>query len=609
MKSRWFSSVRILNLDTGLIVLPVVLIMDIIPEPALSDDDVPQRVKNSSQHMFRIRSLFVHKRLDDDVCNQNYVGKGTDDDPYIVDYLHNDRQDAMNFSKGRKWAIAILQSLSTFAVTFASSVYVSGIGGVMQHFDVSEEVAMLGLSLYVLGFALGPLIWAPLSEVYGRQSIFVISFAAYTAFSVAAACAPNITALLVLRFFASAFGSSSMTNTGGVIADMFSKAERGLVTAMFVTTPFLGPALGRWWMPFLHAAIFCPCSPADPYQLFCSGPIAGGFLGETQGWRWILGLIAILGGVIWISTTLATRETYAPFILRRRAKALSRMTGSVYVSRLDAGKPPKTLSKELSVSFTRPWVLLFREPIVLLTSLYVAIIYGTLYMLFSGFDIIFRVGRGWSQGIAGLPFIGVAVGVCLAMLAAGVDNKRYVRLCAAAEAEGRVVEPEARLSTAMAGSIILPIGLFLFAWTTYPSVHWIVPIIGAMFFSCGLVMVFISLMSYVVDSCTFYSSLRDPLQQYSCSPVYRCRLCCFCAGSQFSASVLIRHRISAVHHPNVRETRKSMGELHPRVPGAWVPAIPLSVPQVWSADTLQVQVCFRSSKGTRDDASSARRCD
>ncbi|KAH8907819.1 MFS transporter [Coniochaeta sp. PMI_546] len=426
--------------------------MDIIPEPALSDDDVPQR---------------------------NYVGKGTDDDPYIVDYLHNDRQDAMNFSKGRKWAIAILQSLSTFAVTFASSVYVSGIGGVMQHFDVSEEVAMLGLSLYVLGFALGPLIWAPLSEVYGRQSIFVISFAAYTAFSVAAACAPNITALLVLRFFASAFGSSSMTNTGGVIADMFSKAERGLVTAMFVTTPFLGPALG---------------------------PIAGGFLGETQGWRWILGLIAILGGVIWISTTLATRETYAPFILRRRAKALSRMTGSVYVSRLDAGKPPKTLSKELSVSFTRPWVLLFREPIVLLTSLYVAIVYGTLYMLFSGFDIIFRVGRGWSQGIAGLPFIGVAVGVCLAMLAAGVDNKRYVRLCAAAEAEGRVVEPEARLSTAMAGSIILPIGLFLFAWTTYPSVHWIVPIIGAMFFSCGLVMVFISLMSYVVDSYVVYAA-------------------------------------------------------------------------------------------------------
>ena len=240
----------------------------------------------------------------------------------------------------------------------------------------------------------------------------------------------------------------------------------------------------------------------------CPGPIVGGFLAETQGWRWILGLIAILSGVVSIATTLVTRETYAPFILRRRAKALSRMTGRVYVSRLDAGQQPKTLAQELSVSLTRPLILLFCEPIVLLTSLYISIVYGTLYMFFAGFPIVFEVTRGWSQGIAGLPFVGVAIGVCLATLAAGVDNKRYVRLCATAEAGGFAVEPEARLATAMVGSIVLPIGLFLFAWTTYPSVHWIVPIIGAMFFSCGLVMVFISLMSYLVDSCTFLSLLH-----------------------------------------------------------------------------------------------------
>ncbi|PMD34299.1 MFS general substrate transporter [Hyaloscypha variabilis F] len=453
--------------------------MAALPSPAVSDDDIPQRVKDSSRRMSWIRSLLLRTRLDDEICNQNYAGNGTDDDPYIVDYLDNDRQDALNFSKGQKWAIAVLQSLSTFAVTFASSVYASGIVGVMLRFDVSEEVATLGLSLYVLGFALGPLIWAPMSETYGRKSVFVISYTAYTAFSVAAACAPNITALLVLRFFASAFGSSTMTNTGGVIADMFSKAERGLATGMFVTAPFLGPALG---------------------------PLAGGFLNETQGWRWILGLIAILGGVIWIPTMLATPETYAPFILRCRARALSRMTGSVYLSRLDAGQPPKTLSQELSISFTRPWILLFREPIVLLTSLYIAIVYGTLYMFFAGFPIVFQVTRGWSQGTAGLPFVGVAIGVCLATLAAGVDNKRYVRLCAAAEADGCAVEPEARLRTAMVGSIVLPIGLFVFAWTTYPSVHWIVPIIGAMFFSCGLVMVFISLMGYVMDCYVVYAA-------------------------------------------------------------------------------------------------------
>jgi MFS family permease len=239
------------------------------------------------------------------------------------------------------------------------------------------------------------------------------------------------------------------------------------------------------------------------FLFFTLGPIAGGFLGETQGWRWVLGLIAIMAGVVWISTTLTTHETYVPYILRSRAKALSKMTGNVYVSRPDAGKPPKTLMQELSVALSRPWVLLFLEPIVLLMSLYMSIVYGTLYMFFAAVPIVFQGSRGWNEGTAGLPFVGVAIGVCSATMLAGVENKRYVRLCETLAAKGATVKPEARLSTAMVGSIILPIGLFLFAWTTYPSVHWITPVIGALLFACGLVLVFISQMSYLIDSCTF----------------------------------------------------------------------------------------------------------
>ena len=212
---------------------------------------------------------------------------------------------------------------------------------------------------------------------------------------------------------------------------------------------------------------------------------------------------AILSGTVWIAAMLVASETYAPVILRSRAKALSRMTGRVYASRLDAGKPPKNLAKELSVSLTRPWILFFQESIVLLTGLYISIIYATLYMFLAAIPIVFEGTRGWNQGVAGLPFVGVAIGVCLAVLAAGVNNKSYMRLTAAAAAAGRAVEPETRLHNAMIGSIVLPIGLFLFAWTTYPSVHWIAPVIGATVFSCGIVMVFISLISYLVDTCRF----------------------------------------------------------------------------------------------------------
>ena len=173
------------------------------------------------------------------------------------------------------------------------------------------------------------------------------------------------------------------------------------------------------------------------------------------------------------------------------------------MSRLDAGKPPVTIRQELSISFTRPWIFLFREPIVLLTGIYISIIYATLYMFFAAMPIVFEETRGWSQGMGGLPFVGVAVGVCLALGAAGVDNKGYERVTATAAAAGRPVEPEARLRNAMFGSVILPIGLFLFAWTTYPSVPWIVPVLGATVFSCGLVMVFISLINYLIDACMY----------------------------------------------------------------------------------------------------------
>ena len=96
----------------------------------------------------------------------------------------------------------------------------------------STELITAGISLFVLGFALGPLIWAPLSELYGRQLIYIISFFGFTAFCAGAAGANDIGTLLVLRFFAGAFGSSPFTNAGGVIADCFQASERGLAMSV-----------------------------------------------------------------------------------------------------------------------------------------------------------------------------------------------------------------------------------------------------------------------------------------------------------------------------------------------------------------------------------------
>ena len=117
-----------------------------------------------------------------------------------------------------------------------------------------------------------------------------------------------------------------------------------------------------------------------------------------------------------------------------------------------------SLKEAFKTSITRPWVLLFKEPIILILSLYMAIIYGTLYMLFAAYPIVYQQSRGWSQGIGGLPFLGVLIGMIFAITYnIFYDNKRYKRV--SDENQG-AAPPEARLPLCMAGAITAPIGLF-----------------------------------------------------------------------------------------------------------------------------------------------------
>lgn len=101
--------------------------------------------------------------LNDEIINHPYKGAGTEDDPFIVSWLENDPVNPMNYPMTKKWCITMLVAISTLAVAFASSAYSGGIAEVMEEFRVAEIIGTLGISLFVLGFAVGPLMWAPLS--------------------------------------------------------------------------------------------------------------------------------------------------------------------------------------------------------------------------------------------------------------------------------------------------------------------------------------------------------------------------------------------------------------------------------------------------------------
>ena len=112
-----------------------------------------------------------------------------------------------------------------------------------------------------------------------------------------------------------------------------------------------------------------------------------------------------------------------------------------------------------------------------------AIIYGTLYMLFSAFPIVYQQGRGWSECVGGLAFLGVAVGMLLAVAYSVWDNKRYVRV-EETEPSG-IAPPEARLPPVLIGGVALPIGLFWFAWTNYPNIQFMASITAGAPFGFG----------------------------------------------------------------------------------------------------------------------------
>lgn len=220
--------------------------------------------------------------------------------------------------------------------------------------------------------------------------------------------------------------------------------------------------------------------------------------------RWLEGFMAIFTGVVWILGSLIVPETYTPVLLRQRAKTLSKTTGKVYRSHIDIDQGPVTAAEAFKTGLARPWLLLFREPIVFALSIYMAIIYGTLYLLFSAYPIVYQQQRGWSEGIGGLAFIGVAIGMIFAInYSIFFDDKRYQKVV---KQHGGFAPPEARLHGVIVGGCVLPIGLFWFAWTNSPNLPWAASMAAGIPFGFGMVMVFLGLMNYLIDSYTIFAA-------------------------------------------------------------------------------------------------------
>ncbi|KAL2072390.1 hypothetical protein VTL71DRAFT_11733 [Oculimacula yallundae] len=395
---------------------------------------------------------------------------------FEVDFAEGDKDNPLNWPLWYRSIVIGAVSYSTWTVVLYSTSYTSSMPGMMEEFHVtSEPVATLGVTTYLLGLAVGSLILAPLSEMYGRRVVYAGSLAFYCLMVLPCALATSLSQVLVVRFFGAVAGSAMIANAPGSVSDIVTENYRALAFSIWSIGPMNGPV---------------------------TGPLIGGFAAQYLGWRWTNWLVMILSGAGWMFCS-SMQETYAPAILKRKAAKMRKETGDDrWWCRYDQ---KSSLFQMLKINLSRPFILSFTEPILWFWNAYIAIIYGILYLCFVAYPLIYRGLRGWSLGFTGLAFVGIGVGTMLAIITEPLA-RRVVNSHKKDPETGRVY-PEASISIVCFASFLCPIGQLWFSWTSVPiTIHWVWPILAGIPFGAGNCLVFIYASNYIAGSYGIYAA-------------------------------------------------------------------------------------------------------
>ncbi|GES63082.1 MFS general substrate transporter [Aspergillus terreus] len=391
----------------------------------------------------------------------------------------DDPENPKNWSTKKKWAAVLTISSFTFISPVTSSMVAPALQAIREDFHITDEVvSQLTLSIFVLAYAVGPLFLGPLSEIYGRVIVLQLANLFYLVFNIACGVAQTKVQMIVFRFLAGLGGSAPLAVGGGVLSDCFRAEERGKSIAIYSLAPLLGPAVG---------------------------PICGGFIAEYTTWRWVFYSTSIVDGAIQIAGLFFLRETYGPRILRARAKKMRKETGDTSFQ-TEAERQNKTLAQVLRTALIRPFRLLTTQPIVQALALYMAYIYGTMYLVLSTFPTLWTSPQYYNEstGIGGLNYISLGLGFWLgSQICAPLNDRIYRRLKARNNGTGR---PEFRVPLLYVAAFITPAGLFIYGWTAQKHCHWIAPNIGALLFGMGNIVTYQCIQTYMVDAYTRFAA-------------------------------------------------------------------------------------------------------
>ncbi|EXJ62770.1 hypothetical protein A1O7_03209 [Cladophialophora yegresii CBS 114405] len=405
----------------------------------------------------------------------------TSDGVILVDwYATDDPENPQNWSRGKKSIVVLQIYLYTLAVYMGSAIFTPSEPYLVEKMGISPNVAALGLSMYVLGYGIGPLIWSPLSEipVIGRNPPYMLTLGIFVALCIPTALVSSFPGLIVLRFLQGFFGSPCLATGGASIGDIYSLLKLPYFLTGWAAFATAGPALG---------------------------PIISGFSVPATNWHWSLWEILWLAGPVYISLLFLLPETSSANILLRRAARLRKLTGNTNLkSQGEIDQEKLTVNEVVVGNLWRPAQINILDPAVLFTSLYTALMYSIFYSFFEVFPLVYANGNpgkatrgyGMNLGEIGLIFLSISVGVSIAIAC----YVAYLYWVFEPEVRTRGLgEPERRLIPALPATFLLPIGLFWFAWTgdSSPKIHWIVPTLGVVVFTIGIFILFQCIFLYI----------------------------------------------------------------------------------------------------------------
>ncbi|KAJ6784104.1 hypothetical protein PWT90_08582 [Aphanocladium album] len=418
---------------------------------------------------------------DDDLAALDQIRSRTRSRPgyETIEWKVDDPENPQNWSKPKKNVVVALTSTLVLNSTIGSALPSQAIPFIADSFGVTSDTQrVLPISVFLVGYVFGPLIWGPLSEHVGRRSLTLVTFTSFTLFTMGCALAPTWDALLVLRFFTGVFAASPIAIVAGILADVYGDArERGRAFGIFMVVTTLGPLIA---------------------------PIISGYTADKLNWRWAFWVNLMFAGAT-LAFVFFLPETYEPVLLERRAKKLRRQDPANNKVVAPRELEETDVRQLLSVVLARPLRMLFTEPIVACCCAYLGLVYAVFYMSFQAYPLIYQGVYGLSPGETGLTYLSVGVGAAIALPIfwnwdAVLDRARARGAAWVQREEYR------RLPLACVGGPLFVISLFWMGWTARPSVHFVVPLLAGVPFGVGMVLIFFAILNYLVDAYEIFAA-------------------------------------------------------------------------------------------------------